>query len=127
MAATAPLRGLGADRVLHVLDRLAVPLIIEGRKVVGRAEPLVVDVFVAALAGVGLHEKLAGNFLVAVDLSGTREERSLRAIALAVHRVGRHGGVLDAVAGLPTYADILRAVTDAGKNRQAHCDPERAC
>ena len=92
VASAAPLRRLGADRILHVLDRLAVPLIVERRKVVRRTEPLVVDIFVAALAGVGLHEKLAGNFLLAVDLRRTGEERALGAVAFAIHVVGRHRG-----------------------------------
>src|SRR5713226_3843136 len=79
VAPSAPLGRFGADRILHVLNALAVPLVVEGRKVVHRTEPLVVDVLVAALAGVGLHEILAGNFLSAIDLGGTGEEGALRA------------------------------------------------
>ena len=121
VAPAAPLRRLGADRILHVLDRLAIPLIVERRKMMRRTEPLVVDIFVAALAGVGLHEKLAGNFLLAVDLRGTGEKRAFGPIAFAVHVVGRHGGILDAGAGLPTFAHVARAVADAGEHDQADC------
>ena len=52
VASTAPLGGFCADRVLHVLDRLSVPLIVEGREVVGRTGPLGKNVLVAALAGI---------------------------------------------------------------------------
>ena len=68
VAPAAPLGRLGADRVLHVLNRLAVPLVIEGREMMSRAVPLIVDIFVAALAGVRLHKELAGYFLFAVNL-----------------------------------------------------------
>ncbi len=106
VASAAPFRRLGADRVLHVLDDLAIPLIVERREMVGRAVPLVVDVFVAALAGVGLHEELAGNLLLAIDLRGTGKEVAVGAVAFAVHGVGRHGRIFDAIARLPTLADV---------------------
>src|SRR5205807_1425530 len=111
MASTAPFRGLGADRILHVLDRLAIPLIIERREMVHRTEPLVVNVFVTALAGIRFHEKLAGDFLLAVDLGGTGEEVALCPVALSVHVVRRHGRVLNSAARLPTFADVTRAVS----------------
>ncbi len=57
VAAAAPLRGLDAVDVLHVLDRLPVPLVVERRKVVRGAVPLLVDVGVAALAGLRVHEE----------------------------------------------------------------------
>src|SRR5436305_2811234 len=82
---------------------------------VGRAEPLVVNIFVAALAGIGLHEELAGNFLFAVNLRRTGEEISLRTVALAIHAFGRHLGILYSVARLPSLAHIMRAVADDGK------------
>src|SRR5215470_8715364 len=91
-----------------------------------RAEPLVVDVFVAALAGVGLHEELAGNFLVAVNLRGTGKERSFRSVALAIHRVRRHAGILNAVATLPAFADVARPVADASEHAQAQPNTDRA-
>ena len=128
VASTAPFRGLGADRVLHVLDRLAVPLIVERRKMVRRAEPLVVDIFVAALAGVGLHEKLAGNFLLSVDLRRTGKERTLRTVALAIHVVGRHGGILNSVARLPTLADVAGTIADprqGQRGRWRRAEPRR--
>ncbi len=52
MAPSAPFGRLGADRILHVLDRLAIPLIIERRKMMRRAVPLLVNIFVTALAGI---------------------------------------------------------------------------
>src|SRR5579863_173042 len=88
---------------------------------VRRAEPLIVNIFVAALAGVGLHEELAGNFLLAVNLRGTGEERSLGPVAFAVHVVGRHGWILDAAARLPTLSHVARTIADAGEQGQADC------
>jgi hypothetical protein len=35
-----------------ILDRFAVPLIVERREMVRRAEPLVINIFVTALAGI---------------------------------------------------------------------------
>src|ERR1700733_11629578 len=91
-----------------------------------RTEPLVVNVFVAPLAGIGLHEELAGNFLLAVNLRRTREERSLGSIAFAAHVVGRHGGILDAASCLPTLPHIPRAVTDSGEDNQADCSAKNS-
>src|SRR5580765_1120 len=76
-------------------------------------EPLVVDVFVTALAGIGLHEKLTGNFLFAVHLRRTRKERTFGAVAFAIHVVGRHGRVLNAVARFPTATNVARCVTNS--------------
>src|SRR5438309_9632907 len=86
---------------------------------VGRTVPLVVDIFVAALAGIGLHEELAGNFLFAVNLRRTGEEIALRPVSLAIHAVGRHLGILYSIARLPSLAQILRAVADDVKGAQA--------
>ena len=41
----------------------------------------------SALAGVGLHEKLAGNFLLAIDLRRTGEERTVGAVATRLNRL----------------------------------------
>src|SRR5882757_6484106 len=112
VASATPLRRLGADRILHVLDRFAIPLIVKRRKMVHRAEPLVIDVFVTTLAGVGLHEKLAGNLLLSVDLSGARKEGALGPVALGVHIVGWHGGILDAPTGLPAFTNVARTIAN---------------
>jgi hypothetical protein len=45
-----PLRGPSADHVLHVLDRFAVPLVVERRKVVHRRVPLLVNIAMAPAA-----------------------------------------------------------------------------
>ena len=58
MATGTPLRGFHANRVLHVLDGLSVPLIIEGRKMVHGRVPLVINVGVTALAGFRSHEEV---------------------------------------------------------------------
>ena len=56
VATGAPFRRLHARDFLHVLDALAVPLVVERRKMVDGTIPLFVDVGVAALASIGLHE-----------------------------------------------------------------------
>src|SRR5229473_3218791 len=83
-----------------------------------RAEPLVVDVFVAALAGVGLHEELAGDFLPAVNLGRTGEERAFGTVAFSIHVVGRHRGIQDAASRLPTLTHVMRAVAYCGQQRE---------
>ena len=65
VAAGAPLGGLGADHILHVFDRFAVPLIVEGGEVVHGGVPLLVDIGMAPLAGVGSHEEIGGNQVAA--------------------------------------------------------------
>src|SRR5438270_11700341 len=86
---------------------------------VGRTVPLVVNILMTALAGIGLHEELAGNFLFAVNLRRTGEEISLRPVALAIHAFGRHLGILYSVARLPTLPHVVCAVADDGKHSQA--------
>ena len=81
MAAGTPFRGLYTNHILHVLNAASIPLVIERRKVMHRAVPLLVDVAVAALASVGLHEVFAGYLSFVRGLRGTRKERSLRPIA----------------------------------------------
>src|SRR6267154_1550367 len=88
---------------------------------VRRAEPLIVDIFVTALAGVGLHEELAGNFPLAINLRGTGEERTLGAVAFAVHVVGRHRGILNTRTRLPAFADVAGAVSDTCQEAQTNC------
>ena len=97
VAARAPLAGPGADRVLHVLDRLPVPLVVERREVVRRGVPLVVDVLVALGAGGARHEEVGGDDLAAVGVRGGGEERRARAGAFAVHAERRQRRVHDAL------------------------------
>src|SRR5450755_1933258 len=120
VTSAAPFRRLGANPALHVLDALAVPLIVERRKVVSRAGPLLVNVGVAALARVGLHEKLAGNFLLAVNLGGAGEKVALRAVAFVVHGFGRVGRILDDCVILPaSVARVPGRDGESGKQEKA--------
>src|ERR1700723_1966629 len=59
---------------------------------VGRAIPLLVDIFMTALAGVRFHEELAGNFFASIDLRRTGEKRAGGAIAFAIHGERRKSG-----------------------------------
>src|SRR5579863_8436350 len=115
VASAAPFGGFGADRVLHILDTLAIPLIVERRKMMGRTEPLIVDVLVAALAGVGFHEELAGNFLAAINLGRTGKEWPIGAVALSIHSGRWHGGILNASLILPArFTQVTGARAEAG-------------
>src|SRR5439155_2085495 len=97
-------------------------LIVKRRKMVCRAEPLVVYVLVTALAGVGLHEEFAGNFSFTVDLGRAGEERTLWAITFAAHVSGRHRGILNPRMLLPArLAHVVRPVTKPGKRQQTDC------
>src|SRR5437870_11422679 len=114
MAAGTPLGGTRASDFLHVLDALAVPLVVEGRKMMHRAVPLLIDVGMAALAGVGLHEVLRRNVAAMFGLRGAREEFSLRPIALAVHGFRRHERIGNTIRAFPGgFANPPRAGRDA--------------
>jgi hypothetical protein len=95
VAAAAPLGGLGADHVLHVLNALAVPLVVEGGEAVGRTLPLLVDVGVAALAGFRLHEVLGFDEAAVGGLGRAGEEGAVGAVAFFVHGGGGQGRILD--------------------------------
>src|SRR5271166_5920770 len=82
----------------------------------GRAVPLLVDILVAAFAGVRLHEKLAGNFFSAVHLRGTGEKWAGGAIAFAVHGERWEGGILNASMLVP--AGFAEIAGDRGHHRQ---------
>src|SRR5579883_2270471 len=101
VAAGAPFGRANSGDVLHVLDTLAVPLIVERREVVHRAVPLLVDIGVAALAGIGLHEIAGRDLAVVLGLRGTREKVTGWAVAFAVHRGGRLRRVGDAECAVP--------------------------
>ena len=90
VATGAPFRRLHARDVLHILDALAVPLVVEGRKMVHRAVPLFVDVGVAALASIGLHEVFGRNIAAMFGLGGAGEKLALRPVTFTVHGLGRH-------------------------------------
>src|ERR1700688_494941 len=74
---------------------------------VSGAVPLVVNIFVAALAGVGLHEELAGNFFSAIDLRGAGEECAVGAVAFTVHGKRRERRIFNAaVLVAASFAEI---------------------
>src|ERR1051326_2534619 len=89
---------------------------------VGRAEPLVVDILVAALAGIGFHEELAGNLLLAVYLRRTGKKRPFGSVAFAVHGFRGHGGILNAAARLPTFPHVVRAIAERSEHGKTDCD-----
>src|SRR5579862_2268655 len=74
-----------------------------------------------ALAGIGLHEKLAGDFLLSVNLRGTGKKRPRRSVAFAIHGVGRHRRILDSAALLPALANVTCPVANAGQQHQTDC------
>src|SRR3954447_14053950 len=98
MTAGAPLAALRAAlRILHVLDCLAIKLVIEGPEMVGGTLPLVIRLLVAVSARLGIHEKIRRNNTADIRLSRRGEERSLRTAALLLHRSRNYQRVLDPV------------------------------
>ena len=85
MAARAPLRWPRAHHILHVLEALPVPLVVERGEVVCRAVPLFKNIGVAAFARGGLHEEPARDETPVDGLSRAWEERTFGPIAFAVH------------------------------------------
>src|SRR3977135_1123834 len=94
MPATAPLPRLRPRHVLHVLNALAIPLVVERRKVVRRTFPLFVNILVASLTNFRFHKVLAWNLAAPGTLRGTGEEWTRSAVAFLVHRSGRHVRIL---------------------------------
>src|SRR6266481_7445342 len=113
MAACAPLGGLYADHVLHVLDAFAIPGVVERGKMVRGALPLLVDVGVAALAALRLHKVGGWNLTVMQRLCGAGEEWARRSVAFIVHGGGSYCGVFDAMVALPGhFAEPIGACAD---------------
>src|SRR6266852_8990716 len=83
---------------------------------VRRTVPLIVDILVAALAGIRLHEELAGNLFSAVDLRGTGEKWAGGAVAFAIHADGRKGGIFNASVLVP--AGFAEIASDGRQHRQ---------
>src|ERR1700688_2373785 len=83
---------------------------------VSRAVPLIVDILMTALAGIRLHEELAGNLFSAVHLRGAGEKWAGGAVALAVHADGRKGGIFNASMLVP--ASFAEIASDGRQYRQ---------
>src|ERR1700687_2791475 len=101
MAASAPFRRAHAGDVLHILDALSVPLIIEGREVVRGAIPLLVNIGVAPFAGCRLHKEFGGNFSAIHGLGRTRKKRTGWTVTFTVHGGGRDGRIGNSISALP--------------------------
>src|SRR5271155_29101 len=80
----------------------------------GRTVPLIVNVLVTALAGIRLHEELAGNLFTAVDLRGTGEKRAGGAVAFSVHGEGRQPWIFNPRMLVPT------SFAKVASNRRKH-------
>ena len=119
VAAGAPLGGPGADHVLHVFDGLAIPLVVEGGEVVHGGVPLLVDIGMAPLAGVGSHEEIGGNQVAAAGGGRGGEEGTLGSVSLLFHGERRAGRVADAVGRVREGA--LIAGQGCRDQHQQHC------
>jgi hypothetical protein len=95
MTPGAPLGRLRAHDVLHVLDGLAVPLVVERREAVHRRFPLLEDLLVTAAAALARHEEVRGDGPVHVGVGRRRKEGAARTGAFLVHACGYDGRVLD--------------------------------
>src|SRR6516162_6356978 len=116
VTACTPLRRLYAVHLLHVLNALAVPLIVERREVMGGAVPLLEDVLMAAFAGVGLHEELRWYVAVAIHLRRAGEKLSACAVALVIHRKRRDLGIANDEMPAPGTTRVLGSYRDNDPN-----------
>src|SRR6267378_7201558 len=101
VAAGAPFGLFYAVDFLHVFDAFAIPLIVEGREVVHGALPLLVDVGVAAFAGLRFQKVVGGDVVAVFGLDGAREKFAAGAVAFLIHGGRGDGGVVDAVGIFP--------------------------
>src|SRR5262249_37183299 len=129
VASGAPFRRLYADHILHVLNALAIPLVIKGGEVVHRAIPLIENVLVATLAGRGLHEVFARYLPLMHGLRGTGEERASGAVALAFHGEWRRFGISDFVRAEPPALPDLPAAhhEPSGQEEEQRIARELGC
>ena len=84
-----------------------------------RAVPLLINIRMATLAGVGFHEVFGRNVDALFSLRGAGEELSLRSIALRIHGFRRHQRIGDAIRVLPgDFARPPRACRDASRHQR---------
>src|SRR5205809_850019 len=97
VAAGAPLRWPRADYVLHVLDRLAIPLVVERREMMRRGIPLLVNVAMALPAGLAGEKEAGGDESSNIRVGRGRKERPFRTHSLLVHAIGHDHRVLNPI------------------------------
>src|SRR5271155_414266 len=66
-----------------------------------RALPLLIDVLMAASAGIGFHEVIRGDVLAVGRLRGTGKEGAVWAVAFAIHGCWRNLWILNLMRVLP--------------------------
>src|SRR6202795_2843018 len=120
VAAGAPFGLFYAVDFLHVLDAFAIPLIVEGGEVVHGALPLLVDVGVAALAGLGFQEIVGGDVFAVFGLHGAGKKFAAGAVAFLIHGGGGDGGIVDTVGISP--GDGADPPGTGGDARDEECD-----
>ena len=128
MTTRAPLRSFDAGGLLHVLDGLAIELVVERREVVHRFVPLLVDVFMALAAEFRIKEEIRRDVAAGIGSRGRGEERASHAAALVLHRLGRFQWVHDAVLGRREPVTPKRHVDRQAQRQHARpADPRRKC
>ena len=87
MASAAPFGGLNAVHFLHIDNRFAVPLVVEGGEVMRRFVPLLVNIGVASFCGACLRceEEIGGDEIAGGGFNGRGEKVSCRAAAFLIH------------------------------------------
>ena len=123
MATGTPFRSLcGALDLLHVLDRTPVVLVVKAGEVMDGTVPLLVDVFMAFAAKLGIHEEVGGDGGVDVGVCRGGPEGALWACAFFLHGCGdRDRAVGNSLAGCVVGAIV--EVSCQGEHREAgECD-----
>ena len=136
VAARAPLRRRRPDDVLHVLDGLAIPLVVERREVVRGRLPLLIDLRVTPAAALARHEEVRGDDAANVRIGRGGEEGAVWPAALLLHARRYDGGVFDPVVRLvrdssvvasPSAAANASSTSEYTPPSSSRCDERARC
>ena len=99
MASAAPLGWLNAVDFLHVDNRFAIPLVVEGGEVMCRFVPLLVNIGVASFRGARLRckKKIGGDEIACRGFNGRGEKMPCCAAAFFIHACRWQRGIFDEV------------------------------
>ena len=121
VTARAPLRRRRANDVLHVLDRLAIPLVVERREMMRRRLPLLVDLRVTAAARLAREKKVRRDDSPDVRVGRRRKERAARSRAFFQRARGHRRRIDDPEPGARVRSAPRARGGGAGRREADHC------
>ena len=122
VTAGAPLGRLRADDILHVLDGLAIPLIVERGEVMCRRVPLIVNLFVTSATIFARHEKRRRDGAADVGFGARRKEGLLRPRAFLFHHERHQAGIDDLITIRARITIVSRRRKGEDKNERGNGD-----